>query len=75
MNPSSLTWGARTDSDNKKGEEKIFVFKVNYFVGEFILDARRGRSASSIDIARDKRPRPTKPASIGKPETEEKPSR
>jgi hypothetical protein len=32
-------------------------------------ELRLGRSASSIDIARDKRPKPTKPASIGKPDT------
>ncbi len=32
-------------------------------------ELRLGRSASSIDIARDRRPKPTKPASIGKPDT------
>ncbi len=32
-------------------------------------ELRLGRSASSIDIARDKRPKPAKPASIGKPVT------
>lgn len=32
-------------------------------------ELRRGRSASSIDIARDRRPKPTKPASIGNPDT------
>jgi hypothetical protein len=32
-------------------------------------ELRLGRSASSIDIARDKRPKPTRPASIGKPDT------
>ncbi len=30
-----------------------------------------GRSASSIDIERDRRPKPAKPASIGKPDTKE----
>lgn len=39
---------------------------------EFAPELRRGRSASSIDMERDKRPRPTKPASIGKPDTKEK---
>ncbi len=34
-------------------------------------ELRLGRSASSIDIARDRRPKPTKPASIGRPDTEE----
>ena len=47
-------------------------------VGEVVVggvestELRRGRSASSMDIARDKRPKPTKPASIGKPDTEKK---
>ena len=36
---------------------------------ELRTELRRGRSASSMDIERDKRPKPTKPASIGKPET------
>lgn len=36
---------------------------------EFNTELLRGRSASSIDMARDKRPKPTRPASIGKPET------
>ncbi len=35
-------------------------------------ELRLGRSASSIDIARDKRPKPAKPASIGKPDTKKK---
>ncbi len=61
---------------------KIFV---DYFGGEptnggeavpgedeLSTELRLGRSASSIDIERDKRPRPTKPASIGKPDTKEK---
>jgi len=32
-------------------------------------ELRLGRSASSIDIARERRPKPAKPASIGKPDT------
>jgi hypothetical protein len=61
---------------------KIFV---DYFGGEptnggeavpgedeLSTELRLGRSASSIDIERDKRPKPTKPASIGKPDTKEK---
>lgn len=35
-------------------------------------ELRLGRSASSIDIARDRRPKPTKPASIGTPDTKDK---
>lgn len=38
---------------------------------ELRTELRLGRSASSIDIERDKRPKPTKPASIGKPDTKE----
>jgi len=36
-------------------------------------ELRLGRSASSIDIARDSRPKPTKPASIGKPDNKPMP--
>jgi hypothetical protein len=32
-------------------------------------EVRRGRSASSMDMARDSRPRPTRPASMGTPDT------
>ena len=39
---------------------------------EVSTELRLGRSASSIDIARDRRPRPTKPASIGTPDTKNK---
>lgn len=39
---------------------------------QLIPELRRGRSASSIDIERERRPKPTKPASIGKPDTIEK---
>jgi hypothetical protein len=38
---------------------------------ELRTELRLGRSASSIDIERDKRPKPTKPASMGKPDTKE----
>lgn len=48
-------------------------------VGEVVLgdegvstELRLGRSASSIDIARDRRPKPTRPASIGRPDTKNK---
>jgi hypothetical protein len=36
---------------------------------ELSTEVLLGRSASSIDIERDKRPKPAKPASIGKPDT------
>lgn len=36
---------------------------------ELRTELRLGRSASSIDIERDKRPKPTNPASIGIPDT------
>ncbi len=36
---------------------------------ELGTEVRLGRSASSIDIERDKRPKPTKHASNGKPDT------
>lgn len=39
---------------------------------EVSTELRLGRSASSIDMARDRRPRPTKPASIGTPDTKQK---
>ena len=34
-------------------------------------ELRLGRSASSIDMARESRPKPTRPASIGRPDTTE----
>jgi len=41
---------------------------------EFSTELRLGRSASSIDIDRDKRPKPARPASNGKPDTKNKKS-
>lgn len=63
----------------------MYIDSRIYFGGEPIIggelvpvddelrpELRRGRSASSIDIERERRPNPTKPASIGKPDTMQK---